>query len=122
MYQNGLILGCESVPHDVQNCCWHITTPDGERGFYATDCGSLDGIKAKGYDFYMIEANHTRAELEDRLAAKEAAGQYAYERRAAVTHLSREQADEWLADNAEFGKSRVVYLHQHKGGTESNGN
>lgn len=103
----------DEIPHDVPNCAWRIVK-DGERAFYATDCGTLDGVEAKGYDLYLIEANHTREELEKRLADKEAAGVFAYERRAALTHLSREQADEWLAENADFGKSRVFYLHGHR--------
>lgn len=111
-YHNGLLLRCERIPHDVDNCCWHVQTPDGERAFYATDCGSLDGIKAKGYDLYLIEANHKRAELAERLAAKEAAGEYAYERRAAEVHLSEEQALDWIAENA-LARSKYIFLHQH---------
>lgn len=101
-----------SVPHDVPNCAWRVQA-GGELAFYATDCGSLDGIEAKNYDLYLVEANHTRAELAARLAAKEAVGEYAYERRAAEVHLSQEQALDWLAENL-GSRSRYLLIHQHK--------
>lgn len=102
----------EFIPHDVPNCAWHIF--DGkEHLLYATDTGTLDGIEAKHYNLYLIEANHTRAEIEERIAAKVEAGEFAYEYRAARNHLSQEQALDWLAENA--GQySRYVFLHQHQ--------
>lgn len=98
--------------HDVPNCCWHIAA-GGFRAFYATDCGTLEGIEAKDYDLYMIEANHRTEELRRRAAAKQARGEYSYELRAAQNHLSAEKADEWLMDNA-AAFSRIIYLHQHQ--------
>lgn len=103
----------EEIPHDVRNCCWHIITRGGETLFYATDTGTLDGIEARNYDLYLIEANHTRAEIEARIAEKQARGEFAYETRAAQNHLSQEQALDWLARNAR-PQSRYVFLHQHK--------
>lgn len=101
------------IPHDVPNCAWHIF--DGKaRLFYATDTGTLDGVEAKNYDLYLIEANHTRAEIEERISEKQARGEFAYEYRAAQNHLSQEQALDWLAENA-GPNSRYLFLHQHKG-------
>ena len=114
-YSYGGLVDIQAVPlvHDVPNCGWHLhfryDTPH-ESAFYATDTGSLAGVQAPGYDLYLVEANHVAAELEARL---EAEGVYAYERRAAVTHLSREQAMDWLAENM-GPKSRYVFLHQHE--------
>ena len=80
--------------------------------FYATDTATMDGIEAKGYDLYMIEANHVKAELEARRDAKVAAGEYAYEFNAARNHMSQEQAEDWLYQ--QMGpNSRYVFLHQH---------
>ena len=106
-----------ALQHDVPNFGYHlIFQRDCEtqyRVFYATDTGTLDGIAAKEYDLYLIEANHTEEELRTREAEKLAAGVFSYEARAALTHLSRERAAAWLAKNA--GKnSRVVWLHQHQ--------
>ena len=99
--------------HDVPNCGWDIRYGNTERVFYATDTGTLDGIKAPGYDLYMIEANHTREDIERRAAEKQERGEYAYEIRAAANHLSREQALDWLLDNEGPG-SEFVLLHQHR--------
>lgn len=119
LFTGRLMVGCEEIPHDVPNCCWHIALND-EWAFYATDCGSLDDIKAQGYDLYMVEANHTQAELAERLAQKEETGQYAYERRAAEVHLSYEQAMDWIAENAD-PNSQYILLHQHTEKEAGNG-
>lgn len=111
-YGGSCFFSAEEIPHDVPNCCWKIWH-NGERIFYATDCGSLDEIEAPDYDLYLIEANHTQAELAARLAEKEQRGEYAYERRAAEVHLSQEQALDWLAANA-TPRSRYVFIHQHR--------
>lgn len=104
------------LTHDVPNCGWKIALfKDGkcENAFYATDTGTLDGVEAPGYDWYFIEANHTRAELEERARAKLDAGEFAYEIRAARNHLSQEQAEEWLY--SQMGPhSHYVFLHQHR--------
>lgn len=99
--------------HDVENCGYKIHI-NGEKALYATDTGSMDGVEAKDYDLYMIEANHTEAEIAERIQRKLEAGEFVYEYRAAAGHLSREKADAWLAANATPGKSKVVFLHGHK--------
>ena len=100
------------LTHNVPNCGYHILS-NGERLFYATDTGTLDGIEARCYDLYMVEANHTRADLEARMEAKRAAGEFSYEWAAAQNHLSKEQAEEWLYQ--QMGpNSRYVFLHQHQ--------
>lgn len=114
IYLGLAIVRPEPLTHNVPNCGWHITC-GGENLFYATDTGTLEGVEAKGYDLYMIEANHTRGELEARIAVKQAAGEYAYEYAAAENHLSREQAEDWLYANME-PRSQYVFLHQHQGG------
>lgn len=101
------------LAHDVQNCGYRIFDRYANSLFYATDTSTLDGVDAKNYDLYLIEANHTRAEIEARIAEKQSRGEFAYEFRAAANHLSQEQALEWLARNA-GPKSRYVFLHQHK--------
>ena len=106
------------IPHDVPNCAWRISITDINNGtedlaFYATDCATLDGIEAKGYDLYFIEANHTEAEIQIRAAEKLARGEYSYEGRAAANHLSYEQAMDFLARNA-GPNSKYVLLHQHE--------
>lgn len=102
----------ESIPHDAPNGCWTLREKDGESLFYATDCAALSSISAPGIDFYLVEANYTEADLKARMDAKIAAGQFAYESRVAETHLSREQATEWLKINAgECSKFEFIHIH-----------
>lgn len=104
----------ERILHDVPNCCYHISDWfSDDTVFYATDCCTLDSIYAKDYSLYMIEANHTRAEIEGRIAEKQSRGEFCYETRAARNHLSQEQAYDWLSKNA-GPRSKVVFLHRHK--------
>lgn len=113
-YGEELVVAPDEVPHDVRNCCYSLfigETP--ELLFYCTDCSTLDHIIATNYDLYMIEANHTQAEIAARIAEKQARVEFCYENRAAANHLSREQAMDWLARNAGLN-SRYVLLHQHK--------
>lgn len=100
------------LTHDVENCGYKITY-NGKRILYATDTSTLDHVTAKGFDLYLIEANHTEDELADRIRRKTESGEYVYEHRVEVTHLSRESADAWLAMNA-GPDSEIIYLHQHK--------
>lgn len=111
MYGGNLSIRPEPLFHNVPNCGYHIIT-NGKRLFYATDTGTLDGIEAKNYDLYLIEANHTRAELEARMAEKLEKGMFSYEVSAAQNHLSQEQAEDWLYQNR-GANSRYQFLHQH---------
>ena len=97
--------------HDVPNCGYKILIGD-KTALYATDTATMGGISAPGLDLYMIEANHTEEEIEERIRNKKESGAYIYEYRVEDTHLSRESADFWLAMNA-GPNSKVIYLHQH---------
>lgn len=98
--------------HDVKNCGWRIFI-GAEKAVYITDTSTVQGISAKDYDLYLIEANYSDGEIQQRIREKEAAGQYVYEYRVLKTHLSKEEADGWLLEN--MGEhSEYVYIHQHK--------
>lgn len=116
-YDYGLFC-IEPVPlhHNVPNFGLKIFIGE-KKLIYIVDTGFIDDVAAEGYDLYMVEANHTRAELEVRMEAKRAAGEFSYEWAAAQNHLSREQAEDWLYQ--QMGPtSQYVFLHQHqeKGG------
>lgn len=100
--------------HDILNCGWKIYFPDGKKAIYAVDCKNLDGITAKGYDLYLIEANYGETEIKERIRNKEYNGEFCYEYRAIKNHMSREKAERWVAENKGDG-SEVIFLHQHKG-------
>lgn len=98
--------------HNVPNCGYRVFV-DGKKAIYATDTEHLQGITAKDYDLYMIEANYTDEDLQKRINEKLEAGEYCYELNVASRHLSHEQASEWLMENMS-AKSEYVFLHAHK--------
>lgn len=98
--------------HNVKNCGYRLFFGE-KKAIYATDTGHLNGITAKDYDLYLIEANYTEEDLEERIIAKTATGQYCYELNVAERHLSHEQASQFLLEN--MGKnSQYVFLHGHR--------
>ena len=99
--------------HNVPNCGWMLWRNKGGSIFYATDLGSLDGITAKGFETYLLEANHTQAEIEQAVAEAMEKGEFTYRTRAAENHLSYEQAVDWLAENM-GPNSEWVPMHKHK--------
>lgn len=98
--------------HDVPNVAYKLNFGD-LKVFYATDTSTLDGIVAKNYDLYLIEGNYSEKELEERVEYKRFWGEYAYESRVVNTHLSIEQAKEWLKENA-GENSKHIFMHKHK--------
>lgn len=98
--------------HNARNCGYSLYFSD-KKLIYATDTNSLDGIEAKGFDLYMIEANYKEDEIRERIAQKELNGQYAYERRVLKYHLSKEKADAFIFNNIEHGE--YIYMHTHNG-------
>jgi len=107
------------LKHDVPNCGYSLYIHDNETGgpagvFYATDCNNLDGITAKGYSLYLIEANYSEDEIVERIRGKEETGEHVYEWGVLNNHLSREKAENWLYQNMDQ-HSRYVFLHEHAG-------
>ena len=107
---------CEMLVHDVPNCAWKIfikTDKGTFRVIYATDTNSLEHIRAIEYELYLIEANYDKDEIVKRMKEKIACGGYMYEDRVLRTHLSKQQADEWLYKNM-GGQSSFIYMHAHE--------
>lgn len=99
--------------HNVPNCGWKLWKGENDSLVYATDLGDLDGIEAKGYTVYLLESNHTEAEIEAAVAEAMEKGEFTYRTRAAENHLSQEQAIDWLTANM-APWSVWVPMHQHK--------
>lgn len=93
--------------HDVKQCGWKIYIND-NKIFYATDTYTLDGIKAVGYDYYLIEGNY---QDEEELSSR-AINSY-YESRVKKTHLSKEYARNWLLENMRLN-SVYCWMHEHR--------
>lgn len=112
---------CNVIPfflqHNVPNCGYKLHFAEAGKLIYATDCNTLDGISAPGYDLYLIEANYIDEDIEQRIAEKKANGEYSYEIKARQNHLSRAKADDWLYQNMD-SHSVYVYMHQHQDKTQ----
>ncbi len=112
MYGYGI---CSVIPvllvHNVPNCGYKIHFPIG-KVFYATDTNNLNGIQARHYDLYMVEANYEDEIIREKIAAKQAAGEYAYEVQAMQNHLSKAKCDDFIYRNIGPG-GEYVYLHCH---------
>lgn len=99
--------------HDVPNVCYKFRMASGERLIYATDTASMDGINAPLYDLYLIEGNYNAVDIQTRIADKKLEGQYIYERRVLKTHLSEQDALDWIFSQA-GPASRYELIHKHK--------
>lgn len=98
--------------HSVPNYGYRLFFPQ-YKVFYATDTANLNGIHARDYDLYMVEANYTQDEIRERIALKKEAGEFSYELQAMENHLSKEQCDDFIYRN--IGRNGTyVYLHCHK--------
>ncbi len=98
--------------HDVPQCGYRIYIDD-EKALYCTDTSTLEGISAKGYDLYLLEANYEDEELQERIKTKQEKGVFAYELGVANRHLSKKQCDDFILANADEN-SEYVYLHEHR--------
>lgn len=103
----------ELIPaiHDVENCGYKIIIKKGDyKIFHITDTANLEGIEAKNYNFFSIEANYKEEVLERHL--KECTQEeLVYLQRVPKTHLSWNQANTFLIEN--MGKnSEFQYIHE----------
>jgi L-ascorbate metabolism protein UlaG (beta-lactamase superfamily) len=96
--------------HDVPNCGYRIYK-DGKKIFHATDSGHLEGIEAPGYDLYAIESNYNEETIDAEIHAIEARGEYAYMKGVMNSHLSEQQADEFIYKN-KAEHSQILRLHE----------
>lgn len=99
--------------HDVRNMSYKVDFKP-VTVYYATDTRKLDYLDClKGLDYYFVENNYSREELQERIKEKEEKGEFVYEYRVKETHMSAEEVNSFLIemmnDNSQF-----VYCHQHK--------
>lgn len=98
--------------HDAPNCGWKIHFPIG-KVIYATDTNNLNGVTARNYDLYLIEANYIDEEIQEKIREKEANGEFVYERRVLRTHLSKAKCDNFIYSNIS-SRGQYVYMHTHR--------
>lgn len=110
-YGSCVVIPFELV-HNVRNMGYKLHFGD-YKAIYATDTNSMSMVEAKGYDLYLVEANHETEEIDQRIKDKIKNGLYAYEVQAKKNHLSKEKCDDWLYRNLNED-SQYVYMHGHK--------
>lgn len=116
-WNNGIDIEIHSfhLIHDVENVGWIVRIAGGEHegsAMYATDTHHIP-IAAPNLDLYMIEGNYRYDDIERRIAKKTEEGVFSYESRVKESHMSMEAAVEWLRENADPYKSKIVFLHGH---------
>lgn len=99
--------------HDVPNCGYRLFF-DTTKIIHATDTAHLDGITATEYDVYAIEHNYDEDTVFESIKAIEAAGGYAHQRGSINSHLSDQQATEFIWKNKGKKEPLIVRLHEHK--------
>lgn len=106
---------CDIIPvplvHNVPNCGYKIHFPFGKL-IYCTDTNNLNGIVARHYDLYLLEANYEDDVIQEKIKAKKAEGIYAYEIQVLKNHLSKKKCDDFLAKNC-GPNSLFCYMHCH---------
>lgn len=96
--------------HDVENFGFRIYK-DRYKIIHCTDTAHLEGITAKDYDLYAIEYNHEIEELESNIIRKKQLGIFCHELGAANSHLSDEQAKQFIYNNRK-PSSEILQLHK----------
>ena len=98
--------------HDVPNFGYRIFIGD-YKIFHATDTAHLAGIRAQGYDLYAVEHNYDEDTVFKKIESKKENGLYAHEQGSINTHLSEQQAREWISLNRK-AESKILRLHESK--------
>lgn len=100
----------EQLEHDVPN---HLIKFQigAKKGVYIVDTNSVKHIKAKDYDLFLIEANYKKEILEKHKQEKNENDEYNHLYRVENTHLSFEEANDFLIENMK-SDSQFEYIHQ----------
>jgi len=98
--------------HDIPNVFIRLDF-NGTKVFRATDTYTLQGITAKGYDYYCLESNYNEDTVWEIIQRIESAGGYAHQRGSINSHLSEQQCNEfYYANKGEH--SKLIRLHISK--------
>lgn len=102
----------EELHHDVPN---HLLKWEymGLKGVYIIDTGNVNGIQAKSYDLFLIEANYKKDVLEKNKKKKDNNYEFDHLYRVEEAHLSYEQAMDFLVENMN-NNSNYELLHKSK--------
>lgn len=110
-------ISCFKLHHDIENVGWRIFVkqPDGSyyKIFRATDTYTLEGLTAKNYDLMALEHNYDEETVHDIIRDKRNRGEYAHQIGSINSHLSVQQAQDFIFKN-KGEKYEVVRLHESK--------
>ena len=96
--------------HDVPNFGYRIFK-DNHKTIHATDTAHLEMITAKDYDLYAIEHNYNEDTIFESIKRKKDIGEFAYQNGSINTHLSEQQARDFIFKN-KGENSKVLRLHE----------
>lgn len=96
--------------HDVPNFGYRIFKNE-TKIIHVTDTAHLNGISAKDYDLYAIESNYNEDTIFESIERKKSKGEFAYQIGALNSHLSEQQARDFIFKNR-GEKSKVLRLHE----------
>lgn len=99
--------------HDLKNQGLRIFDK-GEKILYATDTKSINHVTAKSYDYYFLEGNYSEEKILDNIKNAKDSWEIYYCQRAQETHLSIEQASNFLLDNmGEHSQYRLIHTSEN---------
>lgn len=96
--------------HDVPNFGYRIYKGE-HKTIHITDTAHLEKIEAKNYDLYAIESNYNEDTVFESIKNKNLKGEFAYQVGAVKTHLSEQQARDFIFRNKKE-TSKVLRLHE----------
>lgn len=99
----------ETLIHDTSNFSFKCEYK-GMKCIYIVDTASVENIKAKDYDLYLIESNYKEDILQQHLLICDEEDRI-YLERVPLTHLSYEQANDFLINNM-GANSEYCYIHK----------
>ena len=111
VYDYGCFKICPiTLYHDVPNFGYRIFK-DNHKTIHATDTAHLEMITAKDYDLYAIEHNYNEDTIFESIKIKKDIGEFAYQNGSINTHLSEQQARDFIFKN-KGENSKVLRLHE----------
>lgn len=100
----------EPLVHDIPNYLLKLDI-GGYKAIYIIDTANVDNIEAKNYDLYLIEANYDEKTIDKHIEEKDKNFEYNYMFRVLETHLSYQQAMNFLIANMD-NNSEYMLIHQ----------
>ena len=96
--------------HDTENCGFRLFKDD-KKIFHATDTKTLEGISAKDYSIYAIEANYSEPIAEQMIQQAREKGEFTHIIGSINSHLSEEQCNDFYYRN-KSDHSKLIRLHE----------